>query len=192
MNALVSVPALDSYEAIAGHYKAVRARINAAPQLPDDEVNAVMLAVVLRALERLAIDQAWTSSVNAVSSQYKMREKWGWRLFGVENTSSPPRVKARDIQRITALEYNMTVDDIMSYHRNMPFIEMRHVAMWLCRQMTALSYPEIGRQFRRDHTSVLSAVRKIQSRVDRNPEYGDKMAKLRAKITSRVMARARI
>lgn len=52
----------------------------------------------------------------------------------------------------------------------------RHEAQWLLREATEMSLPEIGRLFYgRDHTTVLSAVRKIQRLVEATPSYGDEL-----------------
>lgn len=54
----------------------------------------------------------------------------------------------------------------------------RHVAMYWCNVGLARSLPEIGRAFRRDHTTVLDAVRKITDRLD-DARVGECLEKLR-------------
>ena len=41
--------------------------------------------------------------------------------------------------------------------------------MYLAREHTGLSYPELGRVFRRDHSTVLSAVRKVERLLESDP-----------------------
>ena len=53
----------------------------------------------------------------------------------------------------------------------------RQIAMYLIRKMTAMSLPEIGMEFDRDHTTVLHAVNKVEDNVKSN--RGDIAAKLR-------------
>lgn len=52
----------------------------------------------------------------------------------------------------------------------------RHEAMFLIREATELSHPEIVRKLgRTDHTSSMFACRKIQARIDEDPAYGDQL-----------------
>jgi chromosomal replication initiator protein len=72
------------------------------------------------------------------------------------------RVKIEDIQKIVAKHYNVSRADILSARRTANVVRPRQVAMYLAKQLTLRSLPEIGRRFgNRDHTTVLHAVRKI-------------------------------
>jgi chromosomal replication initiation ATPase DnaA len=67
-----------------------------------------------------------------------------------------------DIKEAVAKVFHVTVADLDSHVRTKQLIIARHIAMWLCRNNTSASYPEIGRAFgNRDHTTVISAVQKI-------------------------------
>ncbi len=76
-----------------------------------------------------------------------------------------PVVRCPSIHRIieaVCKKYNVTRVEILSARRTANIVRPRHVAMYLAKQLTLRSYPAIGRAFGgRDHTSILSGVRKI-------------------------------
>ena len=73
------------------------------------------------------------------------------------------RITVDDIQKAVSEYYGMKQADLLSDRRNRAIARPRQVAMWLCKQMTTRSLPDIGRRFGgRDHTTVLHAVRKIE------------------------------
>ncbi len=79
----------------------------------------------------------------------------------------PKRVKIEDIQRVVARQYNVSRADLLSSRRTANVVRPRQIAMYLAKTLTLRSLPEIGRRFGgRDHTTVLHAVRKIESLVD--------------------------
>lgn len=83
-------------------------------------------------------------------------------LRDLVRTQEPKRVKIEDIQRVVAKHYNVSRADILSSRRTQTVVRPRQVAMFLSKQLTLRSLPEIGRRFGgRDHTTVLHAVRKI-------------------------------
>ena len=54
--------------------------------------------------------------------------------------------------------------DLLSERRNRAVARPRQAAMWLAKQLTTRSLPDIGRRFGgRDHTTVLHAVRRIEA-----------------------------
>ena len=62
----------------------------------------------------------------------------------------------------TADYFGITIDDLCSANRSRTMVSARHIAMYLCRELTDLSLPKIGREFGgRDHTTVMSADKKI-------------------------------
>ena len=64
----------------------------------------------------------------------------------------------------TADYFGITIDDLCSTNRSRTMVSARHIAMYLCRELTDLSLPKIGREFGgRDHTTVMSADKKIRT-----------------------------
>ena len=75
------------------------------------------------------------------------------------------------IQEIVCKHFHVETADMLSKARHRSVSHARHVAMFLCRQRLKCSFPEIGRAFaNRDHTTVMSAVRKVEAMRDRDPE----------------------
>ena len=68
-----------------------------------------------------------------------------------------------EIQRAVGLHFGTKMIDMVSARRSRCVARPRQVAMYLARQMTTLSLPQIGRHFgNRDHTTVMHACRKIE------------------------------
>lgn len=66
------------------------------------------------------------------------------------------------IQKCAAEYFGLKVADLKSEKRVKAFVLARQVAIWLCRDMTAASYPDIGSRFGgKDHSTVIHAVKKI-------------------------------
>ena len=67
------------------------------------------------------------------------------------------------IQKVVAEHYALKQADLISERRPRAVARPRQVAMWLAKQITTRSLPDIGRRFGgRDHTTVLHAVRRIE------------------------------
>ena len=73
------------------------------------------------------------------------------------------RVTIEEIQKRVAEHYNIKLSEMSSERRARAVARPRQVAMFLSKQLTQRSLPEIGRKFGgRDHTTVMHAVRKIE------------------------------
>jgi chromosomal replication initiator protein len=72
-------------------------------------------------------------------------------------------VTIEEIQKRVAEHYSIRLADMHSPRRARAVARPRQVAMYLAKQLTSRSLPEIGRKFGgRDHTTVMHAVRKIE------------------------------
>lgn len=70
-----------------------------------------------------------------------------------------------------ALHFGVSVQDLQSPKRHRRLAWPRQVAMYLCRALTSLSYPEIGAFFGgRDHTTAMYAVRLVEERWEESGE----------------------
>ncbi len=73
------------------------------------------------------------------------------------------RVTIDEIQKKVSEHFNVRVSDMHSARRARAVARPRQVAMYLSKQLTARSLPEIGRKFGgRDHTTVMHAVKKVE------------------------------
>ncbi len=73
------------------------------------------------------------------------------------------KITVDEIQRAVAEYYNLRLSELLSARRSRNIARPRQVAMYLAKQLTERSLPEIGRRFGgRDHTTVIHAVRKIE------------------------------
>jgi len=93
-----------------------------------------------------------------------------------EISAASPNLRAatmsvEDIQRAVCHHFHLRSIDLTSKDRHKSIAFARHVAMYLCKQRLKCSFPEIGRAFgNRDHTTVMSAVRKIEAQRDTDPQ----------------------
>jgi len=84
------------------------------------------------------------------------------------------------IQHIVARHYNTTRMDILSDSRIKEHTRPRHVAIFLSRKLTNHSLPQVGRAFgRRDHTTILNAVNRITTLMERDPGFRDNITILK-------------
>ena len=101
---------------------------------------------------------------------------------------SRPEVSAGLIMSETAQYYGFTIDDLCGPSRSRTLVVARQVAMYLCRELTDLSFPKVGQEFGgRDHTTVMHAERKIRKEIAQRRSLYNQVADL----TSRIKAEAR-
>jgi chromosomal replication initiator protein len=79
----------------------------------------------------------------------------------------------------TAELFGFTTDEIISKHRQRPLVTARQIAMYVMRELTDLSYPNIARVFGgRDHTTVIHAVEKIGALMSKDRQIYDQVTLL--------------
>ena len=90
------------------------------------------------------------------------------------------RITIDDIQKQVAAHYNIRIADMSSARRARAVARPRQVAMYLAKQLTSRSLPEIGRKFGgRDHTTVMHAVRKVEELRAQDAAFAEDLELLR-------------
>jgi chromosomal replication initiator protein len=80
------------------------------------------------------------------------------------------RVTVDDIQKVVAEHFGLKQADLLCEKRTRAVARPRHAAMYLAKQLTTRSYPDIGRRFGgRDHTTVLHAVKRVEALKAEDP-----------------------
>ncbi|WP_300297590.1 chromosomal replication initiator protein DnaA [Ferrovibrio sp.] len=95
------------------------------------------------------------------------------------------KVTIEEIQKRVAEHYSIRFADMHSPRRARAVARPRQVAMYLAKQLTSRSLPEIGRKFGgRDHTTVMHAVRKIEELREIDAAFAEDIDLLRRKLES--------
>nr|WP_119677301.1 chromosomal replication initiator protein DnaA [Indioceanicola profundi] len=94
--------------------------------------------------------------------------------------ASNRRVTIEEIQKKVAEHFNIRLSDMSSARRARAVARPRQVAMYLAKQLTQRSLPEIGRKFGdRDHTTVMHAVKKVEELCASDPAFAEDVELLR-------------
>lgn len=81
-------------------------------------------------------------------------------------------ITAEEIQRVVAERFHLKQAEMRSKKRTKTIVQPRQITMYLCRELTSLSFPEIGRHFGgKDHTTVMHACRQIDKRLDADASF---------------------
>lgn len=114
---------------------------------------------------------AW-ASLNRTSVSVEDAERI---LHDIIGDREPRRITPQLILEATAKKYDFTVEELKARNRHRPLVTARQVGMYLFRELTELSYPQIAKEFGgRDHTTVIHAYDKISSLMgERQAIYDD-------------------
>jgi chromosomal replication initiator protein len=151
-------------------------------QAPDSETKQ---AILNRKAEQNGIDLPQDVAqflANSASSNVRELEGYLVRIGAFASLTSTPlslsmakdilkdilvdrnrEVTIEEIQKAVASHFNIKTADIRSPKRHKALVLPRQVAMYLSRQLTACSYPEIGDRFGgKDHSTIIHAIKKIE------------------------------
>lgn len=83
-----------------------------------------------------------------------------------------PAVTVESIQKLVANHFNLKVTELKSKNNSQQISFPRQVAMYLCKQMTECSLPEIGKRFGgKHHSTVIHAIQKIENKRSKEKEF---------------------
>ena len=97
--------------------------------------------------------------------------------------ASDRKLTIEEIQRKVAEHYNIRLSDMIGPKRVRTIARPRQIAMYLAKQLTPRSLPEIGRRFGgRDHTTIMHGVRKIEELMATDSQLNDDLQMLRRQL----------
>tara|TARA_B100000029_G_scaffold138284_1_gene133248 strand:+ start:3321 stop:4709 length:1389 start_codon:yes stop_codon:yes gene_type:complete len=92
-------------------------------------------------------------------------------------------VNVETIQNIVASYFNLNIQEMLSPRRSRSLARPRQIAMYLAKQHTTNSLPDIGRKFsNRDHTTVIHAVKKIDELIKKDNTIKQSIIDLKKKL----------
>lgn len=83
--------------------------------------------------------------------------------------SKKKMITPEDVQDVVAKSFHVKVAELKSKRRTKTVVHPRQIAMYLCRELTDASFPEIGREFGgKDHTTIIHACRQIEKAIEKD------------------------
>jgi chromosomal replication initiator protein len=92
-------------------------------------------------------------------------------------------INVESIQNMVANYFNLNIQEMLSARRSRSLARPRQIAMYLAKQHTTNSLPDIGRKFsNRDHTTVIHAVKKIDELMKKDGDIRQSVNEIKKKI----------
>lgn len=122
----------------------------------------------------------WTITNSELKDKYNVEDMM--KIF--DGMTTGHGLTMHHIVSVVAQNYQIKVSDILGKTRRAEIAFPRHLSVYLCRTILNVSYMDIGRYFSRDHSTVITSVRKIEKNSSQNQELSKVIYDLRKKIIS--------
>lgn len=127
----------------------------------------------------------------APKAQPKPKQDYPWSIrfnpgpVVIRFGNKPPRgITMAAIVDAVCEKYRLTDVDIFSHRRTASVVRPRQIVMYLARELTARSLPDIGRYMRRDHTTAMWAHERITKLIEKDPALRADVAALRYQLVA--------
>lgn len=170
----IQMPDIETRMAIL-RYKAERRNMT----LPDDVINyiAKISKRSIRELEGNLNKVKMFSELQGLPIGLELTK----RVLAVHDDSTT--ITIDEIQRLVSEHYKIRIVDLKSKSRNKPIVTARQLAMYFIKHQLDKSLVDIGRAFgNRDHTTVLNALRRIESQLQEDSDLKKDFDELQARI----------
>lgn len=160
------------------HYQQVRARLMCPPNWRHDRPIDLRRPRGIRPSRGDVAQPRWfTPALVDITSPWWRHEPHRWWpelvemnialriISGLTNADMPSTIPVAMIQRKVCRHYNITGEEMLSNRRFHLLTVPRHVAYYLAMKYTRRSSCEIGRAFRRDHSTIIVMARKIADMI---------------------------
>lgn len=131
--------------------------------------------------QRQADEQKRLRAIKEAKEEEEKRRKFEEWAAQAKEQIRPHQISI--IQKIVADHFGLSVEEMLTGGRKAKIVLPRQIAIYLARDLTTRTLPEIGRRFYGiDHTTVLHAIRKVTTEAEANPEFAAELEAIRQKV----------
>lgn len=105
--------------------------------------------------------------------------------FYTTSEAETVKVDVGTIIEVVSEHFKMQVGDLLGKKRNKDIVMPRQIAMYLAREMGNMSYPDIGRAFDRDYTTVIHSYEKVKAELKRDTTLRGAISEIRSRAHAR-------
>ena len=149
----------------------------------DDEILNYIATNVksnIRELEGALKKVIAASRLNNIELTMQLAEE---TLKDIISPDTPMEITPSFIVKVVAEHFGITQEDIISKKRNSEFVIPRQICMYMIREYTTTSLESIAKMLnKKDHTTILHGVKKIESEMNTNPDIKNKIEIIKKKM----------
>jgi len=149
----------------------------------DDEILNYIATNVksnIRELEGALKKVIAASRLNNIELTMQLAEE---TLKDIISPDTPMEITPSFIVKVVAEHFGITQEDIISKKRNSEFVIPRQICMYMIREYTTTSLESIAKMLnKKDHTTILHGVKKIESEMNTNPDIKNKIDIIKKKM----------
>ena len=171
----ITAPDYETKMAILKKKVEIKQSESSTPIIIDDNVLSFIAKNInnnIRQLEGALTKLIALSKLNKVEINMELAE---WALRDIVFPNQDKYITPEFIIDLVADHFGITVDEIMSQKRDKQIAEARQIAMYVSRKYTDLSQNDIAEIFKRDHATVIHAIKKISNELSTNSELQSKI-----------------
>ena len=87
-------------------------------------------------------------------------------LKDIMDSNNPENISLDTIQKVIADNYQISISDLKSKKRDKKFVIPRQIAIYIARELTEISYKELGDEFGgKDHSTIMTAYKKVSEQI---------------------------
>ncbi len=149
--------------------------------VPDDVIEYIAYNVDtnVRELEGILVSLIAHASLNETQVDLELTKKILKNII----QNAEPELNVDQIQKVTAKQFNLTLEDLKAKTRKKDVVVARQVAMYLSKEYTRHSLKVIGYHFGgRDHATVIHAVKCVHEMLNKNPEVSNDISEIKRKL----------
>jgi chromosomal replication initiator protein len=139
--------------------------------IPDDVLAFIAEGVQasIRELEGCLFRLTSYCSIHGVAATVSIAKEVLSDIINLEQDKAA--VNIGHIKKTVCKHFKVSIEDLNSKKKNNSIAWPRQIAMYLATELTSMSLPEIGREFNRDHSTVVHAREKIKEEIEQNPFF---------------------
>ncbi len=103
-------------------------------------------------------------------------------ISDVLSGSEPVNITVDRILNTVSKKYGIPTEDIKAKKRSASIVNARHICIYLIRRLTDISFNSIGDFFSRDHATIISAYKKVESLMETNQKFAREIGELMAEL----------
>jgi len=92
------------------------------------------------------------------------------------------RITAKSINEAVSKYFNIPIADIKGKRKTQNISDVRQIAMYLCRELTDMSFVVIGKEYDKNYTTVMHAVNNVRTKMETNPEIANAIDTLKKQL----------